>query len=107
MFRNFLVAFLICLTATGAALASDGNRLLLSCEQFLEDVSDAGGGQLLMRKDYDSGYCFGSMIMLQGLGNISFTDGSGPALSFCAPESVKASQFARIVTHYLHSNPQS
>lgn len=105
MKRAWVLITLTLFSMPGTITASDGNRLLSSCENFLSEARDVGE-DIIFRSDYDSGFCFGSMLMLQSLGNIQFQGDKSPALYICAPPGVRTSQYARIVVDYLQRNPQ-
>ena len=60
-----------------------------------------------MSLTFDGGYCIGSMLMLQGLSNVIFTDAEdSPALNICAPSEVKTTQYARVVVRFLQEHPE-
>lgn len=100
------------LIAAGALIQStpahavDGSNLLTSCESFLQNYQEYGGDQILIGPDVDSGFCWGSMMMLQGLGNVKFIGEDHPALYVCAPDEVRTTQYVRIVVNYLQDHPE-
>lgn len=100
-----ILAVTIILTTSQTAVASDGRTLLNACKEFLQArITDQG---IEMPPTYQAGFCFGSMQMLQGLGNVWIVSDKQPALRICAPSEVRTSQYAGVVVRYLEQHPET